>query len=256
MFCNNCGKEIPDGSKFCLECGTPVSLPEPEPAIEPEPAPEPAPEPEPAPACSSKWPPVIGILMLIAFAVFCVGFVFYVKYVVAANGGADVKGTILAVTMQTVPWIWMIAAPILFFVRTRRRPFITAIPRILCAGWSVVTTAISLVTYLNSSHSATYFVSTQIASLLVSMLPVVLYLLAVFIKPKTAVIAILHLIVSLLLVFLSFLSANFNTLLRESTAFRYYGLFLILGYVSSLFSAMGYSIACFLIRRKYYPEKN
>lgn len=24
MFCNNCGKEIPDGQKFCSGCGTPI----------------------------------------------------------------------------------------------------------------------------------------------------------------------------------------------------------------------------------------
>ena len=24
MFCTNCGREIPDGSRFCTDCGTPV----------------------------------------------------------------------------------------------------------------------------------------------------------------------------------------------------------------------------------------
>jgi len=25
MFCPNCGKELPDGAKFCMECGTPMT---------------------------------------------------------------------------------------------------------------------------------------------------------------------------------------------------------------------------------------
>ena len=29
MICKQCGKEIPDGSKFCLECGAPVEVEEP-----------------------------------------------------------------------------------------------------------------------------------------------------------------------------------------------------------------------------------
>ena len=66
MFCSNCGKQLPDGAKFCNRCGAkvkqkpapePVFAPEPEPipepvfASEPEPIPEPvfAPEPEPMP---------------------------------------------------------------------------------------------------------------------------------------------------------------------------------------------------------------
>lgn len=24
MFCRNCGKEIPNGFRFCAECGTPI----------------------------------------------------------------------------------------------------------------------------------------------------------------------------------------------------------------------------------------
>ncbi len=37
MFCEHCGSQIPDGSKFCTECGSPVSAPE-------APAPEPVSE--------------------------------------------------------------------------------------------------------------------------------------------------------------------------------------------------------------------
>lgn len=57
MFCTNCGAQVPDGSKFCTHCGSPIAAaPAPAPApVPPAPAPEPvvpsvpAPEPIPAP---------------------------------------------------------------------------------------------------------------------------------------------------------------------------------------------------------------
>ena len=60
MFCTNCGAQVPDGSKFCTSCGSPIaSAPAPAPTPVPSapeppmpepvatPAPEPAPMPEP-----------------------------------------------------------------------------------------------------------------------------------------------------------------------------------------------------------------
>ena len=56
MFCTNCGAQVPDGSKFCTRCGSPIaaapaSAPTP---VPPAPAPEPVvpsvPTPEPIPA--------------------------------------------------------------------------------------------------------------------------------------------------------------------------------------------------------------
>lgn len=55
MFCTNCGAQVPDGSKFCTHCGSPIAAaPAPAPApVPPAPAPEPvvpsAPEPASAP---------------------------------------------------------------------------------------------------------------------------------------------------------------------------------------------------------------
>ncbi len=43
MFCNNCGKEIPEGNVFCANCGT--SVPPAEAPVEPTPVAEPIPEP-------------------------------------------------------------------------------------------------------------------------------------------------------------------------------------------------------------------
>lgn len=48
MYCNQCGKMIPDDAKFCNHCGNKVGSAQPQPA--PQAAPQPAPRPAPAPA--------------------------------------------------------------------------------------------------------------------------------------------------------------------------------------------------------------
>lgn len=52
MYCYNCGKQLPDGSAFCTNCGTKVGEAAPAPAPQPSPdyVPEPPPIPDTAPA--------------------------------------------------------------------------------------------------------------------------------------------------------------------------------------------------------------
>ncbi|MBQ2101685.1 MAG: zinc ribbon domain-containing protein, partial [Lachnospiraceae bacterium] len=56
MFCSNCGKEIPDGAKFCGFCGTPTEAAEP--AKEEVKAPEPVVETPAVPAAEAPATPV------------------------------------------------------------------------------------------------------------------------------------------------------------------------------------------------------
>lgn len=67
MFCNKCGAQIKEGSKFCTKCGAeavkpviPVAVPEPVPVKEPEPVPvsEPVYVPEPVPVPAKEPVPV------------------------------------------------------------------------------------------------------------------------------------------------------------------------------------------------------
>ena len=47
--CPNCGKELPEGARFCAYCGTTLSGAQPAPASTPQPQPAPAPVAQPAP---------------------------------------------------------------------------------------------------------------------------------------------------------------------------------------------------------------
>lgn len=68
MFCTNCGAQVPDGSKFCTHCGSPIAAapapapapvppaPAPEPVVPSAPAPEPVVTPAPEPPVSAPEP--------------------------------------------------------------------------------------------------------------------------------------------------------------------------------------------------------
>jgi len=58
MFCPNCGKRIPDGSRFCGECGKPIAA-APAPATQAKPSPQPIqPQPAQQPIQQPVQPPV------------------------------------------------------------------------------------------------------------------------------------------------------------------------------------------------------
>ena len=74
MFCNRCGKEIPDQAQFCNYCGAPVNKVQPKPA----PAPQPAPQPQPKKQKSNVGGKIVGFVItgLIALGVY-----FGVRYI-------------------------------------------------------------------------------------------------------------------------------------------------------------------------------
>ena len=45
MFCTSCGTQMPDGTKFCMRCGVPMSAPMPERAMPSDPPSPPSPQP-------------------------------------------------------------------------------------------------------------------------------------------------------------------------------------------------------------------
>ena len=73
MYCQKCGKEIPDGAKFCTSCGAPTQAP----VFQPVPEPAPAPGPQPAHQKKKKRSAgkiILGVILLfIGIGIFCGG---------------------------------------------------------------------------------------------------------------------------------------------------------------------------------------
>ena len=91
MFCVNCGKNIPDGSAFCRECGAsqqvatiPVEQPAPQPIAQ-QPAPQPITHPAPAPAPKASAPAPAKLITLIITAVCILSLILSYVYVVNAS---------------------------------------------------------------------------------------------------------------------------------------------------------------------------
>ena len=93
MYCRECGKQIPDDSRFCPECGKPVSVrpkAEPAPAPNPAPAPAPAPTPAPTPKKKKKTGLVIGLIAggVVLLAAIAVAVLFFLGIIGGGKGGA------------------------------------------------------------------------------------------------------------------------------------------------------------------------
>lgn len=112
MYCNQCGKMIPDDAKFCNHCGNkvttvqtqpqpqaayqpapqPASHPAPRTAPQPAPAPRPAPQPTPQPTSKPvKKAKKKGFFSRLLSIIITVAIVFAVRYGVEALFSGDIK---------------------------------------------------------------------------------------------------------------------------------------------------------------------
>lgn len=184
MICPNCGKEVISG-RFCVYCGSetaPLSAAPKmkEPAETPVPAPA-ACEPDPLRGSSAKrsgrWPVIIPILLLtsaaLAFAYLLVRTVelysFYSDFYNRGGIGKMLLRIFLSNPLVWIQWIFPLAGAVLFFLRTKRKPFVTAVPYLvysLFAILALVDRSIALKGYLNIGFiiSCTFvFISTVLA---------------------------------------------------------------------------------------------
>lgn len=234
MICPKCGESLPDEAVFCVNCGTELA---------------PESKAEPAFRAPIRWPIIIPILMLIGFLTRCAVMAAQTRYywVLNAEHGAAVNmpGVLL---LNSLPVFITLAAAVLFFTPTRRVPTVTAIPRILLAAFSVV----SLATYLGAEAPESFRIS-QIVSFAVSLVPVVLYIIGCAAKPRTFVIALIHLALTLVLSIIPFFQMDNAQMLNSGNElYRLIAVISLLSAAANLFAGAAYSIALFFTRRKYY----
>lgn len=246
MNCPNCGEPLPEGARFCVNCGSSLG-------VAPAPVPsEPDKSAEPAFRAPIRWPVIIPILMLVGFIFFLVSFALTVRqYQLMLEGMYAGTGSLLTLTIwPAVSTLIILLAAVLFFTPTRRVPVVTSIPRILL----LIMSAITLVSYYtNAVAMPEGMLLSQTVRFLISCIPVVLYIIGCASKPRSAAIAVIHLVLVMILCVVPFFSMDYHyafsaeqpyiSLAAEST---------LVSAAANLFVGAAYSIALYFTRRKYY----
>lgn len=265
MFCQQCGNEIPDDSRFCTSCGAPAPVTARAPVSENTgyippvnnntgyipPVQQQAPYAQPAynggyaapqPKAKktlTKWPPSIGIMGVISLVFFVAAlvmlFLYYTENLYMPLGsfvGSHIIDLILAV-----------AVPVLFFIHTRKLAFLTAIPMVI----SLVLTGIYAFRdfrYLMDDVS-------MVRNFLVfafELILVIFYILQMTIRPHNPALSILYLIFAVLeLIVLAIFLVIFVT---RGRFYTFMPIYQILNYISSVFLSVTYIMAMFASRKK------
>lgn len=239
MYCPHCGQNLPDGTRFCTSCGKPVS--EASPSQGQTAARDPyfpqqtfvppyTPEPAANPKGDARWPIVTGILLAAAFLLMLLGCLSYYSVLRAP--------TILLGNLPSL--LLLIAGAVLYFLPTKRLPFLTAIPLGLGVLISLVTTIVNWVRI-----GSVFLSPLNILGLLVSIGCFVLYLLGTLKKPLPIAIPIVMLVLS----GISFLIGLISSLLTFNGVPGGILVYNLLLRLSSAASSAGYILALFNLHK-------
>ena len=213
MICPNCGKETEEGL-FCDNCGAQLDLEVPDPAV-----PEEAAEPIEAPADPNegKWKKTIPVFFIAGAAInILISILFLIGAIINAVRGGGFKYE----TIPALPTLFMFATAVLFFLKTKKKPFLTAIPYVLYAFVSVIAFIVSLVSLIALTVSMSGYFSSLgamwIVNLIVSFIIAIASLLTVLlaasfmvgmlVKKKTKLFMTLYIIVAVVATLVSVLS--------------------------------------------------
>lgn len=97
MFCNNCGKQVDDGTTFCPYCGKQIGTPAAQPA-------QPAAPAQPAPAQSTDSNTIAIVGFIFSFFGGLIGLICSIIGYVNAKKGAPHKGLALAGIIISCGW--------------------------------------------------------------------------------------------------------------------------------------------------------
>ena len=266
MYCTNCGNKIPDGAKFCVNCGTPVMPDEPaaaKPVVQQQtqqiyqrPAhavrssvasnqvyQQPYTTAYAAPAnkkVTSKWPASTGIMGILYFIFTVVSLVPYLLYYVEV---IDYPSAFLNV-YRIIHILLVIAVPVLFFVHTKKAAFVTAIPMFIML-------VMDLISFLgNMRYSYSSIVFRDLSMLVTTFVLVALYVIQMFVRSRSAampvvylILAILYLVVSCIFRLLGIRDINYDT-------YIYFGIGSLISWFAEIFAHIAYIIAMFSSRKR------
>ena len=266
MYCINCGNQIPDGARFCINCGTPVTPEEPSAAkpvfqqqtqqIYQQPAhvvrtsassnqvyQQPYATAYAAPAnkkVTSKWPVSTGIMGILYFVFTLVSLVPYLLYYVEV---VDYPGAFLNV-YRIIHILLVIAVPVLFFVHTKKVAFVTAIPMFIML-------VMDLISFFGNVR---YYYSDILLREIVMLLPyfilVVLYVIQMFVRPRSVALPVIYLILAVLYLIFSCIFRLLGIRDINYDTYIYFGIGSLISWFAEIFAYIAYIIAMFSSRKR------
>ena len=282
MFCQQCGSQIPDDSKFCTSCGAPTPItksadfaaepvtPPAERVAQTQAIPTPVPvypqenmaqpqnyaQPDPAyqqPAYNAgamqaqpqkkkwhtRWPSSIGTMAIISL-VFYLGALVPLFLYFRADSYMPITGFLSA--YRIIEILLAIAIPVLFFTHTKKLAFLTAIPMVISLILFAVDT-FSAIRYMDSVSLGQNVVLFGFEFILV-----ILYVIQMSARPRSAALPIIYLIFSILELLL--LAVFVIMAVAESYAPDMYIVYRLVHFVSSIFLTVAYCIAMFSSRKR------
>ncbi|MBE6017453.1 MAG: zinc ribbon domain-containing protein [Lachnospiraceae bacterium] len=258
MFCTICGKQLADGTVFCPNCGSRVTIaPDPAPAPVPAPAPIPSAAPTPIPVIPAPvysnpelanrytaptkkenvWPAACGVMAILALAFYIMGYL-----IILLVGEAH-----LAFPYLTV--IAFIAMAVIFFAHTRKIPWVTIIPFLIQLIFTIYQNRLFISDVFSSFKGMNGTMLTRAVITFLPMILFILYVLITLLRPRGAALRVIFLILSLIQVIVLFIgpmvSLNSLSELEEIT----YVFNLIFGRIALVFFYIGYAVAGMNVRK-------
>ena len=259
MYCMNCGKQIQDGSKFCVHCGAAVAraaapaapqqtqqqvYQQPQ-AVRSMPAgsqvyQQPYAAPYAAPAgkrVTSKWPVSTGVMGILYFVFTLVSFVPYLMYYVEVIDYPEAFFT----PYRIIHLLLAIAVPVLFFIHTKKVAFVTAIPMFLMLVMDMINF------FGNVRYYYRELLAEQIVLVGLFFVLVAFYVIQMIVRPRSAALPVLYLIFGIIYLIIT---AVIRALSIGGGYEVYWSIGSIISWFAEIFSTVAYIIAMFSSRKR------